>query len=178
MKTHITFEVDTNELFDTLKKMNGNTAPIGERIVGVMLADDGFFNKVGMAVYGVTVVERKPADAAPASAGDRQFCDFPKCDCSSGAAERCEHPPRPASAAEPTVWKKVPAEATQELLADASSKQAGDKQVLCYQGGAYYNAWLVFDEYEGGWIWMNEADSEPTPSHYTALPNPPLTTGP
>lgn len=68
MKTHITFEVDTNELFDTLQKMNGNTAPIGERIVGVMLADDAFFNKGGMAVYGVTVIERKPADAAPASA--------------------------------------------------------------------------------------------------------------
>ena len=82
----------------------------------------------------------------------------------------------PASAAEPVAWKKVPAEATKELLSDASSKQAGDKQVLCYENGAYYNAWLVFEEYEGGWIWMNEADSEPNPSHYTVLPSPPLTT--
>ena len=25
--------------------------------------------------------------------GERKFCDFPNCDCSSGAAERCGHPP-------------------------------------------------------------------------------------
>lgn len=25
--------------------------------------------------------------------GERRFCDFPKCDCSSGAFERCSHPP-------------------------------------------------------------------------------------
>jgi len=25
--------------------------------------------------------------------GERKFCDFPNCDCSSGAAERCSHPP-------------------------------------------------------------------------------------
>jgi hypothetical protein len=71
-------------------------------------------------------------------------------------------------------WKAVPEEATQELLRDASSKEAGDKQVLCYQNGEYYNAWLVLDPYEGGWIWMNEADSEPNPSHYRLLPAPPL----
>lgn len=74
------------------------------------------------------------------------------------------------TSAEPVAWKRVPAEATKKLLADASSKQAGGKQVLCYEGGSYYNAWLVFDEYEGGWIWMNEADSEPNPSHYMVLP--------
>lgn len=70
-------------------------------------------------------------------------------------------------------WRAVPEEATQELLRDASSKEAGDKQVLCYENGEYYNAWLVFDPYEGGWIWMNEADSEPNPSHYRLLPAPP-----
>ena len=27
--------------------------------------------------------------------GDRKFCDFPKCGCSIGAAERCGQPPAP-----------------------------------------------------------------------------------
>ena len=48
-----------------------------------------------------------------------------------------------------------------------------DNQVLAYQGGRYYNAWLVFDEYEGGWLWMDDNDSEPNPSHYTKLPGAP-----
>ncbi|WP_049732835.1 hypothetical protein [Rhizobium ecuadorense] len=67
-------------------------------------------------------------------------------------------------------WKKVPAEATQELLADASK----GKQVLAYEGGSFYNAWLEFDEYDGGWLWMDERDSEPNPSHYMLLPDPPI----
>lgn len=67
-------------------------------------------------------------------------------------------------------WKEVPEEATAELLKDASK----DKHVLAYENGRYYNAWLEFDEYEGGWFWMDDADSEPNPSHYrTDLPSPP-----
>jgi hypothetical protein len=47
-------------------------------------------------------------------------------------------------------------------------------QVLAYENGRYYNAWLEFDEYEGGWLWFDDADSEPNPSHYRPLPSPPF----
>lgn len=66
-------------------------------------------------------------------------------------------------------WKKVPDEATAELIRDCGK----GKQVLAYEAGGYYNAWLEFDQYEGGWIWMDESDSEPNPSHYMPLPSPP-----
>ena len=66
-------------------------------------------------------------------------------------------------------WKVVPDEFTEELRQDATS----GRQVLAFENGRYYNAWLEFEEYEGGWIWMDEADSEPNPSHYMVLPCPP-----
>lgn len=68
-------------------------------------------------------------------------------------------------------WKIVPAEATTELLADT----AKGKQVLAYEKGRFYNAWLEFEQSEGGWIWMDDADSEPNPSHYMSLPPEPTT---
>jgi hypothetical protein len=44
-----------------------------------------------------------------------------------------------------------------------------DNQVLAYEKGRQFNAWLEFDEYEGGWFWKDDADSEPNPSHYRDL---------
>lgn len=63
-------------------------------------------------------------------------------------------------------WKVVPDEMTTELLAAATK----GLQVLAYEKGRYYNAWLEFEQSEGGWIWFDEADSEPNPSHYCELP--------
>lgn len=68
-------------------------------------------------------------------------------------------------------WQTVPDEMTTELIA-ATTK---GRQVLAYEQGRYYNAWMEFDEYEGGWLWFDEADSEPSPSHYRPLPSPPHT---
>ena len=62
-------------------------------------------------------------------------------------------------------WKVVPAEATRELLDDCNGKP-----VLCYENGTYYNAWIEFEPLEGGYVWINDADSEPSPSHYCQLP--------
>lgn len=67
-------------------------------------------------------------------------------------------------------WIKVPTEPTLELLKSINI----DNQVLAYEnGGRYYNAWFTFDQSEGGWFWMDEADSEPNPSHYRPLFTPP-----
>lgn len=68
-------------------------------------------------------------------------------------------------------WQPVPNEFSDELRA-ATTK---GRQVLAYENGRYYNAWMEFDEYEGGWLWMDEADSEPSPSHFMPLPAPPIT---
>lgn len=73
--------------------------------------------------------------------------------------------PQPASTAL-VEWKAVPEEMTNELLAAATK----GRQVLAYEKGRYYNAWLEFEQYEGGWLWFDEADSEPNPSHYCELP--------
>lgn len=58
-KRRVTFEVDPNQLFDTLAKMNGDTSALGQRLVSVLLAPPGFSEALGMAVYGVTVVEKE-----------------------------------------------------------------------------------------------------------------------
>lgn len=44
-----------------------------------------------------------------------------------------------------------------------------DNQVLAFERGRYFNAWLTFDEYEGGWCWVDDNDSEPSPSHCRPL---------
>lgn len=69
-------------------------------------------------------------------------------------------------------WKAVPAEPTLEFLRSINF----DNQVLVYENGRYYNAWFEFEPSEGGWFWTDEADSEPDPSHFMALPKPPSTT--
>jgi len=63
-------------------------------------------------------------------------------------------------------WEKVPDEITDELLALTTN----GKQVLAFDRGSYFNAWLVYDEHEGGWYWMDDADSEPQPSYFMPLP--------
>jgi hypothetical protein len=68
------------------------------------------------------------------------------------------------------TWTKVLPEMPYET-AKAINKNA---QVLAFERGRYFNAWLEFDEYEGGWFWMDDADSAPNPSHYTDLIAPPV----
>lgn len=68
-------------------------------------------------------------------------------------------------------WTKVPDEPTLEFLKSINI----DNQVLAYENGHYYNAWFTFEEGEGGWFWTDDADSEPNPSHYRALPEAPAT---
>ena len=63
MKLRVTMDVDTSELFDRVRMMKGDCSLIGFRIVGVMLTGDaGFADKIGMAMYGVTIhsVEKLP----------------------------------------------------------------------------------------------------------------------
>lgn len=62
-------------------------------------------------------------------------------------------------------WIKVPADPTLEFLKSINA----DNQVLAYENGRYYNAWFEFEPSEGGWLWTDEADSEPNPSHYRLL---------
>lgn len=69
-------------------------------------------------------------------------------------------------------WTKVPAELPQALLRSINR----DNQVLAYENGRYFNAWFEFEASEGGWFWMDDADSEPNPSHYCSLPAEPPTT--
>lgn len=61
----ITFEVDTSKLFDTLHAMEGNTEPLGTRLVASLLAEPGFADLVGMAVYGVEVVTEPQSQGEP-----------------------------------------------------------------------------------------------------------------
>lgn len=62
-------------------------------------------------------------------------------------------------------WMKVPKELPLELLKSINV----DNQVLAYENGRYYNAWFVFEQSEGGWVWTDDADSEPNPSHFRPL---------
>lgn len=60
-------------------------------------------------------------------------------------------------------WRVVPP----ETVIEEATK---GRQVLAYENGRYYNAWLEFDEFEGGWLWYDDSDSEPNPSHWMPLP--------
>lgn len=71
-----------------------------------------------------------------------------------------------------TGWTKVTPDMPFEVLKSITI----DNQVLAFERGRYFNAWLKFDEYEGGWCWVDEADSEPSPSHYRPLHEVALTT--
>lgn len=56
-------------------------------------------------------------------------------------------------------------------VAKSITKEA---QVLAFERGRYFNAWLEFDDWEEGWFWNDDQGSEPNPSHYTVLPAPPV----
>ncbi|TCU34028.1 hypothetical protein [Rhizobium azibense] len=62
-------------------------------------------------------------------------------------------------------WTKVPEDLPLELLKSINRYN----QVLAYENGRYYNAWFEFEQSEGGWVWTDDADSEPNPSHYRIL---------
>lgn len=62
-------------------------------------------------------------------------------------------------------WTKAPDQPPLELLKSINV----DNQVLAYENGRYYNAWFTFEPSEGGWLWTDDADSEPNPSHYRLL---------
>jgi hypothetical protein len=66
-------------------------------------------------------------------------------------------------------WTKVPDEPDLSFLKSINR----DNQVLVCENGRYYNAWFEFEHSEGGWFWTDDADSEPNPSHFMALPAPP-----
>ena len=102
--------------------------------------------------------------------GKRVLCDDAVCGKHAEVKCVCRNQARAAlSAAEegkPRVMMPVPAEMSLELMKSINF----ENQVLAYEKGSYFNAWMVFDEYEGGWSWMNESDNEPRPSHYCPLP--------
>lgn len=65
-KLRITFEVDTIALFDRIRALDGNCAPLGEHIVGAMMTGRaGFADSIGMATYGVIVADVVDAGEAP-----------------------------------------------------------------------------------------------------------------
>lgn len=49
--------------------------------------------------------------------------------------------------------------------------------VLAYQAGRYFKCWLECDQYEGGYFWQDEEDSEPSPTHWHPLPSAPASEG-
>lgn len=123
------------KIYDTLREFRLSNMTFEEGdfycLVDAMTAegrsiDDG---EEQMKELAAEIVSALDTLAAPASAADRQFCDFPKCDCSSGAMERCKHPPLPVSAAEPVKWpngcdKTVPA--ALRFLAENSRPSGGE----------------------------------------------------
>ncbi len=70
-------------------------------------------------------------------------------------------------------WHAVTGEWDAKLMKAATK----GRQILAYQDGRFYNAWLELDECEGGWVWMDEDDSEPSPTHWAELPAPPALSG-
>lgn len=60
-KLQITFCVDRTQLFDTLQALNGDTAPLGERLVATLLTGKADWrDEAGMAIYGVSVAPSPP----------------------------------------------------------------------------------------------------------------------
>jgi hypothetical protein len=67
-KSRITFEVDHTQLFDGVSKVG--TAGVGERLIGAFLipAHVSTAEAIGLAVYGITVVNSEPvAEDEPAA---------------------------------------------------------------------------------------------------------------
>ena len=54
-KRLVTFEVDTNQLFDALKDMQGDATAIGNRLVAALLAEPNSADLLGMAFYGIQI---------------------------------------------------------------------------------------------------------------------------
>jgi hypothetical protein len=62
MKTRLVFEVDNIALFDSLKKMKGDTSAIGSRLVETMRAAQNvsLSTAIGMGFYGIELLEAVP----------------------------------------------------------------------------------------------------------------------
>lgn len=59
-KTRVTFDVDDVVLFNALLKLGGDSTGIGNRVIMAMMpADVRFMEDVGMAAYGITVINRE-----------------------------------------------------------------------------------------------------------------------
>lgn len=50
----VAFEVDTSKLFDAVADVQGDTGPIGARLVGVLMTGEApWMDQVAMEVYGI-----------------------------------------------------------------------------------------------------------------------------
>lgn len=68
--------------------------------------------------FAVLVADHSPSPQSKTHVnGERKFCDFPNCDCSSGAAERCSHPPV-SNLSLPVLRKIAAAKLTSEIGGD------------------------------------------------------------
>ena len=63
----VTFEVDNSQLFDTLHKMNGDCASIGQRLAETLLTPEhvSTLTFVGMGMYGIRLASVKRAETPP-----------------------------------------------------------------------------------------------------------------
>lgn len=59
MKRRFTIELEPSELFDKLADNRGLQEALGQRMVETLLSPPGFLDSVGLAFYGITVVEEE-----------------------------------------------------------------------------------------------------------------------
>ena len=58
-------EFDPSNIFDVISKMNGNFAPLGNRLVELLLGDPDWKNALALdAAYGVSVTKIEPGTIA------------------------------------------------------------------------------------------------------------------
>ncbi len=77
-KYRITFEIDRGKLFEAIRMMEHNSGPLGDRIVGMMLMGKASFaDDVGMAFYGVTVLDEDRLEPIKSLAAEAYANDFP-----------------------------------------------------------------------------------------------------
>lgn len=57
MTRTVTFKVEPAKLFDALKAINGDTSAVGVRLVGVLMVEPSFADHIGLAMYGIEIVE-------------------------------------------------------------------------------------------------------------------------
>lgn len=60
-KVRVILDVNTVHLFDMIKGVGSHDA-LGDRLVGIMLAEPGFRIHLGLAAYGIDIVSRLPVD--------------------------------------------------------------------------------------------------------------------